>query len=490
MHDQTQMDWSGLQHAAPDWFRDAKFGLFFHWGPYSVPGYMNEWYSRNMYCKGLEQHRYHVEHYGSLHDFGYKDFIPMMTGSGFDPEAWADLVELSGARYAGPVTEHADNFSMWNSDVNPVNSFRMGPHRDVFGECAEAFRRRGIRVLATFHPQWLWGWFMSTDNEADVYYPPNEVFYGPALPLETNRYLPYRYPDEAFNTTWLSKVREVVDRYSPDAVYFDSRTCIIGEAYRREVANYYYKTTGHTDGIITYKQEDFPQGIGVYDIECGRFASPKPFVWQSDDRLEDNITWCIVQEPKYKSATRIIHQLCDIVSKNGNLLLNVGPCADGSFHPDAVAQLREIGDWLRLNGEAIYGSRPYTVAAEGPATIDDANYDVSRINDQLKNGDAADIRSSLLGAKDFRFTTNHGCLYAIGMDWPENGTYRITTLRAGACAPEIQRITMPGCAQPLSFRQEEDALYVTLPASRPCGHAYVLRMEASAPITSKERSIK
>ena len=470
-------DWSLVSHQVPQWFRDAKFGLFFHWGPYSVPACMNEWYSRNMYCKGLEQNRYHEAHYGSLHDFGYKDFIPMMKGEGFDPEAWADLVVRSGAKYAGPVTEHADNFSMWDSRVNPINSKNCGPHRDVYVECAKAFRDRGIRLLATFHHQWLWGWFMSTDNEADVYDPANEIYYGPALPLETNRYLPYRYPDEKFNITWRDKVFEVIDQYSPDAVYFDSRTCIIDENYRYQIADYYYRTTGHTDGIITYKQEDFPEGIGVYDIECGRFASPKPFAWQSDDRLEDNITWCIVQNPKYKPAAKIIHQLCDIVSKNGNLLLNVGPCADGSFHPDAVRELYAIGDWLRLNGEAIYGSRPFTIAAEGPATIDDANYDVGKINDQLKNGDAADIRTAALGEHDFRFTTNNGSLYAIAMGWPENGKWEIKTLKKGGPLSAVNSVSMPGCTEPLSFEQNEQGLTVTAPKEKPCEHAYVLKIQ-------------
>ena len=148
-------DWQDLRRDAPEWFRDAKFGLFFHWGPYSVPACENEWYSRNMYAKGLNQHRWHVEHYGPLKTFGYKDFIPQFKGEKFDPDAWAELVVKSGARYAGPVSEHADNYSLWDSAVNPINSVRTGPHRDITGECAAAFRRRGIKVLATFHHQWL-----------------------------------------------------------------------------------------------------------------------------------------------------------------------------------------------------------------------------------------------------------------------------------------------------------------------------------------------
>lgn len=472
-----EINWSKVKKEAPEWFRDAKFGLFFHWGPYSVPAYKDEWYSRNMYAKGLPHNKHHEETYGKLHDFGYKDFYPMMKGEKFDAAEWARLVKRSGARYAGPVSEHADNFSLWNSKVNPVNSVNYGPKRDVVGECMEAFRKEGIRTLATFHHQWLWGWFMSTDNEADVYDPANEKFYGPALPLETNRYMPYRYPDEAFCKTWRDKVWEVIDQYDPDVIYFDSRTYLIAEDYRFDIADYYYDTKGKKDGIITYKQEDFPEGIGVYDIECGRFASPKPFPWQSDDRLEDNITWCMVQEPKYKPAERIIHQLCDIVSKNGNLLLNVGPYADGSFHPVAVKILEEIGDWLEINGEAIYETRPFVIAAEGPSTVDDTNYNVEMIQEQLEKGDAVEVGNTLLTGQDYRFTARGEALYAIAMGWPEEGEFHIRTLREnGPYAREIQQVSMVGCDEKLSYYRDAQGLHVTAPKGKPCDCAYVLKI--------------
>jgi alpha-L-fucosidase len=479
----TTFDWSSVKQDTPEWFRDAKFGLFFHWGPYSVPAYQNEWYSRNMYAKGLEQNQYHEKTYGSLHDFGYKDFYPMMDGSRFDPDEWADLVVRSGARYGGPVTEHSDNFSMWDSSVNPINCVNYGPHRDIVGECAKAFRKRGLKFLSTFHHQWLWGWFMSTDNEADVYDPANEIYYGPALPLETNRYIPYRYPDKAFCETWKNKVLEVIDKYEPDALYFDSRTCIIDEESRFAVADYFYNKTGHRNSIITYKQEDFPKGIGVFDIECGRFSQPKDYAWQSDDRLEDNITWCMVQEPKYKSAGRIIHQLCDIVSKNGCLLLNVGPYADGSFHPDAVKTLYEIGDWLKINGEAIYETRPFVIAAEGPTTVTDANYDVEKIQEQLDKGDAVDVHSDMLTEQDFRFTTKGSTVYAIAMGWSSDNVCRIRSLGKNKIGKlsltDNSRITLLGSeAGALRYTQDEECLTVFLPDEKPCDHAYALKIEA------------
>lgn len=471
------VNWNEVRPEVPEWFRDAKFGLFFHWGPYSVPAYENEWYSRNMYCKGLPQNLYHEKTYGSLHDFGYKDFYPMMSGDRFDPQEWARLVKRSGAKYAGPVSEHADNFSLWNSRVNPVNSVNYGPHRDVVGECFEAFRKEGIRTLATFHHQWLWGWFMSTDYEADVYDPANECFYGPALPLETNRYEPYRFPDEAFCRIWRDKVREVIDQYEPDVIYFDSRAFVIREDYRFDVADYYYRARGKKDVIITHKQEDFPEGVGVYDIECGRFAKQKPFFWQSDDRLEDHITWSMVQEPKYKSPERIIHQLCDIVSKNGNLLLNVGPYADGSFHPQAVRNLEEIGDWLEQNGEAIYGTRPFEVAAEGPTVVEDDGYDVTKIETQLHQGAAVDVHSDTMTSCDFRFTTRKDVTYCIALGWPEDGVFRIRTLGKGRLSGRpIHSVTMLGTDAPLEFVQEEEALVVMAPAVKPCCYAYALKL--------------
>ena len=470
--------WDDLRKEVPEWFRDAKFGLFFHWGPYSVPAYENEWYSRNMYAKGLSQNLHHVETYGPLNEFGYKEFYPMFKGEKFDPEEWADLVVRSGAKYAGPVTEHADNFSMWNSKVNPINCMNYGPKRDITGECAKAFRKRGIKVLATFHHQWLWGWFMSTDNEADVYVPENEVYYGKALPLETNRYAPYRLPNDDFNIAWRNKVIEVIEKYNPDALYFDSRSNIINERYRYEMVDYYYNISRHTEGIITYKQEDFPPGIGVYDIECGRFSEAKPFAWQTDDRLEDNITWCMVQRPNYKSGTKIIHQLCDVVAKNGNLLLNVGPYADGSFHAAAKKSLYEVGDWLRLNGEAIYETRPFSVACEGPTGVQDANYDVNRINDQLEKGLASDIRLTSFSSRDFRFTRKGDCIYAIALGWPEDRKLNIRTFSKTGPLPNIKKVTMLANNTPIPFAQTEDGLALILPEQKPCEAAFAFRIEA------------
>ncbi len=450
-----------MTHPCPSWFQDAKFGLFFHWGPYCVPAYLNEWYSRNMYATHTKQHRYHVEHFGPLSQFGYKDFIPLFTGEAFDPDAWADLALLAGARYAGPVSEHADNYSLWDSRVNPINSVRTGPHRDVVGECFRALRARGVRTLATFHHQWLWGWFMSTDPDADVYDPANEIYYGPSLPLETNRYAPYRLPDAAFCTAWRDKVLEVVDGYAPDAVYFDSRANIIPSSFKEEVIRHYYERV--PSGILTYKQADFPEDAGVLDLECGRFANSAGNPWQTDDRLEDQVTWCITQNPTYKSARRVLQQLADIVSKNGNLLLNVGPRADGSIHPDAVRELTHIGDWLRQWGEAIYDTRPYSCFGEGPTKILESDFNQKKINEQLQTGIAKEDAISALTNQDVRYTYKAPYLYAIVMGWPPEGRIRLQApLKEGL---PIQEIALVKDGVPLPYTQYPEYLEIALPDS-------------------------
>lgn len=469
------MDWDTMNHREPQWLRDGKFGLFFHWGPYSVPACENEWYSRNIYLKGSKQNLEHERRFGKISEFGYKDFIPMFTGEKFDAEAWADLVVASGARYAGPVSEHADNFSMWDSDVNPVNSVKMGPHRDIMGECAKAFRDRDITFIATLHHQWLWGWFMSTDNEADVYDPANEIYYGPALPLETNRYLPYRLPDKKFCETWLEKVREVSVKYKPAMLYFDSRLLIIPEEYLHEAARAYYEAV--PDGIITYKQSDFPDGLGMVDVERGRFAQIQDFFWQTDDRLEDNITWCIVQNPKYIPAGRIIQQLADVVSKNGSLLLNVGPCADGSFHPDAVKQLHRIGDWLRVNGEAIYATRPFAVSGEGDTVMEDEDYNIERVKQQMRDGIEMESGTYHLTGNDVRFTQTDEAVYIIGFGKPAGNTLRLHTLRQGGALGEIRGATLLGSTSKVTFTRDDSAMTLTIPDDQPFEEAYVIRLE-------------
>jgi alpha-L-fucosidase len=474
-----QMDWKPMKRSAPDWFRDAKFGLFFHWGPYCVPACENEWYSRNMYAKGLSQNEHHEEKYGKLSEFGYKDFYKDFTGEKFDADAWAELVIRSGAKYAGPVTEHADNFSMWDSKVNSTNSVNYGPRKDVVGEFEKAIRARGLNFIATFHHQWLWGWFMSTDADADVYHPANEKYYGKPLPLETKRYIPWQLPDDEFNEVWMQKVIEVIDAYNPDLVYFDSRANIIAESFKHRLLEYYYNRPGaRSNTVVSYKQTDFPDDVGLLDIECGRFSDVQNFEWQTDDRLEAKRTWCHVEEPEYKSAGEIIRQLCDVVSKNGNLLLNVGPRTDGTFPEEAKSVLYEVGDWLSLYGEAIYGTRPYTVFGEGATEVKDTNFDINQIEEQTRIGVIEEDSKYGLLAEDIRFTTKGNILYVITMGRSDKEQMEITSLAdgAGLASKRISRIDMVGGAEDLKWSRSVTTLTIELKGEMPSLHANVLRI--------------
>jgi alpha-L-fucosidase len=364
-----------------------------------------------------------------------------------------------------PVAEHGDNFSMWDSAVNRINCVNYGPKRDVLGEIITACENEGLKTGAGMHHSWLWGWFCSDIPDADVYHPENEVFYGKPLPYSAQSAHPHPFPDAEFNKMWLDKCLEVVDKYLPDLIYFDSRCYIIEEKYRLEFAERYYEA-GKKAGkqvCITYKSEDFHDGCAIRDFECYWQPHQHPFPWQTDDKSVW-YTWCHIQNAQYKTPTFLIHQLCEVVSKNGTLLLNVGPTKEGDFAPEMVSVLHEIGDWLEVNGEAIYGTRPFKVYGEGPTV---------QTTERILH--AHQIKP--FTSEDIRFTQRDGVTYAIALGWPYAGKLSVKALRVGGeLAAEISGITMLGHNEPLSFARDEVALTVTLPGEMPCKYAFALRI--------------
>jgi alpha-L-fucosidase len=464
--------WDSLaKHAVPGWFADAKFGIFFHWGIYSVPAFDSEWYSRNMYIVGSRANKFHNLVYGPPSKFGYKDFLPMFRAEKFNPQEWAELFRKAGARFAGPVTEHADGFSLWDSKVNEWNVARMGPCRDVVGEMSRALRNEGMKFLATFHHQWLWGWYPTVDKTLDASDPKYAGLYGPPAPGSPfdfdDQKNPLPPPPQDFQHTWEAKVKEVIDKYQPDHIYFDSRLEVIDERRRTGLIAYYYNQAERwrKEISLSYELDALPKDVAILDIECGRFPGIAPRPWLTDDII-DWASWCYVQKPHYKSTSRLVGQLVDIVSKNGALLLDVNPAADGVMPEPTVERLLAIGEWLRVNGEAIYGTRPWKVYGEGPT--------------EVKPGSFGEMKTSEFTASDFRFTSRWKTLYAIALGWPQDAPELIMKspnindklLAKG----EITNIALLGSDEKLTWRHDAEGLKINLPAQKPGNYAHVFKI--------------
>jgi len=440
--------WPSLeQYQAPAWYQDAKFGIFIHWGVYSVPAFGSEWYPREMYRAGTPEHQHHLAHYGSLDQFGYKDFIPQFRAEHFDPDAWALLFRQAGAQYVVPVAEHHDGFAMYDTALSEWNARRMGPHRDIIGELAEAVRRQWLVFGLSSHRAEHW-WFFNGGMKlpSDVQQAGTAGLYGPAQPES----MP---PTEAFLEDWLHRTVELIDKYQPQLVYFDWWIeQPVFEPYLRKLAAYYYNR-GHQwerGVVINYKYEAFHPGAAVYDMERGQQGDIRYPFWQTDTALSKN-SWGYVEPQDYKTATDVIQDLVDIVSKNGSLLLNIGPKADGTIPAPEQELLRGIGRWLSVNGEAIYGTRPWKIYGEGPHRV--------------AGGFFNDAKRAPYTHDDIRFTTRGPVLYATVMAPPSTNEVHIQSL-AGEPLPDVQ-IELLGHQGALAWRQSGQALTVTLPAEAP-----------------------
>ena len=480
-------DWKSLkQHQTPNWFLDAKFGIYCHWGPYSVPEFKNEWYAHWMYCneenpeykKGKQFYEHHIKTYGSLNKFGYKDFIPMFTAEKFDPVEWATLFEKAGAKFAGPVSEHADGFAMWDSKLTRWNAKNMGPKRDIMGELSKEIRKRNMRFIATYHRQWLFGWFPTWDKNTDASNPEYADLYGPKLKKGDFQYprsnhqikngIEKYYPlaDKKFNTEWLERLKEIVDNYSPDMVWFDNKVDIIDDAYRKEFLSYYYNQANqkNQEVVATYKFHDFEKGTAVLDLERARMSEKKDFPWLTDDSI-DWKSWSHIKNPDYKSANRVIDFLIDVVSKNGALLLNITPKATGEIPVPVKERLLEIGHWLKINGEAIYGTRPWKVFGEGEAKV--------------VEGHLSERQNSDNTAKDIRFTTKGNHLFAIVLDLPKGDKFVVHSLSAskGLLKKNIKKIELLGYNGTINYDMKTDGLHINFPKENSGAHAFVFKIE-------------
>jgi alpha-L-fucosidase len=465
-------DWESLKnYQVPDWYKDAKFGIFIHWGVYSVPAFGNEWYPRDMYREGSETYKHHIATYGPQDKFGYKDFVPMFKAERFDPAAWAKLFKEAGAKYVVPVAEHHDGFAMYDSDLSDWTAARMGPKRDVIGDLAKAVRAEGLHFGASSH-RVEHNFFLGVGRAiaSDINDPSYAAFYGPAHNwLEAKRGTPvandFTYVSSAWADDWLARSSEIVEKYHPDIMYFD---WWIGQPSIRpnltRFAAFYYnaslKYAGHA-GVIDYKDWALEEHSAVLDLERGQLADIRPLYWQTDTSVS-NKSWGYIKNDTFKSPQFVVQQLVDIVSKNGNLLLNIGPRPDGTI-PDEVQQvLRDVGSWLAVNGDAIYGTRPWRTYGEGPT--------------QVAAGSFHDTDTTTYTAEDFRFTTKGNTLYAIEMGWPSGGEAVIHALAAAPGSQKVESVTLLGSDARIQARQQADGLHLQLPAQAPGKYAYAFRI--------------
>ncbi|MCI2263370.1 alpha-L-fucosidase [Xanthomonas indica] len=465
-------DWTSLkQYRSPSWYDNAKFGIFIHWGVFSVPAFGNEWYSRNMYQQGSKDYLHHRETYGPQSRFGYKDLIPLFTAPKFDPQAWATLFRESGARYVVPVAEHHDGFAMYDSQLSDWTAVKMGPKRDVIGELSKAIRAQGLHFgLSSHRAEHDWFFDGGRQFDSDVNDPRYAGLYGPAqvrLPGKddadvTNDWTPV---SQAWLDDWLARTTELIDRYDPDLIYFD--WWIAHPTFRGTLPtmlSYYYNHGAAKGGVVVnYKLGAFPEGAGTLDIERGQLTGIHPTHWQTDTSVS-NASWGYVENDTYKTPTFIIHMLVDVVSKNGNLMLNIGPRADGSIPDTERAILLSIGTWLKTNGEAIYDSTPWRTYGEGPT--------------EVVGGTFQDTKTKPYTPEDFRFTTGHGALYAIELGWPADGQAVIRSLKP---ADGVRGVTLLASGKPVPFEQRADGLHLRLPAKPAGEHAYVFRIDLSSP---------
>jgi alpha-L-fucosidase len=466
-------DWETLRnHPIPQWFRDAKFGIFIGWGVYAVPGAVNEWYPHNMYRPGDPAHDDFVQRFGGLESRGYKDFIPSFRAEKFDPQDWVKLFKQAGAKYVVPIAEHHDGFAMYDSDLSDWTVVKMGPHRDVLAELSAAIRGAGLHFgLSSHRAEHNYYYGEGRSIRSDVNDPKYASFYGPAHQwLNDPHFNPvneWTYVSDAWLRDWLARSVELVEKYKPELMYFDGGN---GQpAFRTSMTEFTafydnFAISHRIDGVITLKDYAMEWTAGARDFERSLRTDIDPRPWQTDTSIS-NLSWGYMEHDQFKTPEFLVHQLVDIVSKNGNLLLSIGPRADGTIPDEVRTILLDMGAWLDRNGEAIYGTEPWTIAGEGPT--------------QVKTGFATDQEMKPYTSSDFRFTRKGENLYVISLACPADGT---ATVHALGLAGEVKGKTIRvvdllGSSQKVDWLQTTDALSVKLPADAYCKYGFALRVK-------------
>lgn len=492
-------NWDSLVdgYQTPDWFRDAKFGIWAHWSAQCVPE-MGDWYARHMYIQGNWQYEHHLKTYGHPSKVGFMEMQNRWKADQWDPDALLDLYVKAGAKYFVALANHHDNFDNYDSKYHAWNSVRVGPRRDLIGAWSKAARARGLRFGVSNHSAHAWHWFQTAygyDAEGplagqryDAFrltkadgsgtwwegLDPQDLYTGRNIVMpegfrttraanawhdENTRYWDEKAPlqNPAFTRQWFLRCRDLIDSYRPDLVYFDNSGLPLGQA-GLDIAAHYYNASmawhgGKLEAVINAKVLPPERRAGVVeDVERGFRENIEPMPWQTDTCLGDwHYNRGLFDNHGYKSATTVIHRLCDIVSKNGNLLLSVPLRGDGTIDSDERKILEDIAAWMGRNGEAIHGTRPWRVYGEGPTRV--------------AGGMFSEGTSQPLSAEDIRFTAKDGALYAIALGWPRSGTLRIAALaQDSALAPgAIERVELVGAPGSVPFTRTRKGLELRLP---------------------------
>ena len=465
-------NWESLStiEREPEWFKDAKLGVYFHWGVYSVPAFDSEWYPRWMYFPnrgsewGSRIYSHHEKKYGSVKEFNYHDFIPMFKAEKFDANEWATLFEDAGAKFAGPVAQHHDGFAMWGSKVNPWNVKDMGPKRDITEELYSALSKKNIKTIATFHHARL-GQRYATDST-------NWLGKGPDVGV--NSHYPY-HPDyitattdpklrklygnleeEEFNQYWLDQIKEVVDGYAPDIIWFDSWLDQIPENYRQQMVAHHFNTAvsrGQAP-IAIHKQEDLPENVSLLDIEQGGKTEISEDYWMTDITISDG-AWCYTEGQVYKEPSLIIRNMIDVWSKKGIVLLNVSPTAAGIINKEQRNILKVIGAWIDIHEEAVYETRVHSIHGYGVANFEEGHF----------GGQSATIKYN---ENDFRFTTSKdgNTIYVYSLGLPEaNADIQLKHVFDSNKKATVKNVSVVGSNVSLKWSIQDETLNITTPKS-------------------------
>lgn len=504
--------WDSLkQYRTPEWFQDAKFGMWAHWSPQCQPEH-GDWYARGMYQEGSDKYKFHLEKYGHPSKFGFKDVINEWKAENWNPDELVSLYKNAGAQYFFALANHHDNFDLFNSKYQTWNSTKIGPKRDLIAGWAKAAKKHGLPFGVSVHASHTWRWMESaqladkTGPFAGIHYDGNlskadgkglwwegldpQELYAQQHALSTNSENPNSIhgqwnwgngavaPSKAYCEKFLHRTIDLINKYEPDLMYFDDTALplwpvsdvglkIAAHLYNTNMKKHNGKLKAVLNGKILTEEQ---QKCMVWDIERGQSNKIEPFVWQTDTCIGDwHYDRRIYNNKRYKSAKTVIHTLADVVSKNGNLLLNIPVRGDGTIDELERAVVEGIGAWMKNNSESIFGTRPWKIFGEGPAIAGAAPLSAQGFNEG---------KGKPFGSQDIRFTTKGDILYAIALGKPADGKITINSLASGSqyYPKEISRVELAGTKHPLNINRTAEGLTVTLPDNIAEQPAYALKV--------------